>query len=104
MNKKRELRDLFFSNDLYRHLIASTITVQIVDAARALPSVSMEMAFNVDARLGIGGTLPDETSIPISEKASLNGMHPCMNHNPYLSPFGYKSLLDAGNYTRFGIK
>ena len=48
----------------------------------------METALNVDARLGRGGTLPDETYIPISEKASLNGMHACMNHNPYLSPFG----------------
>ena len=54
MNKKRELRDLFFSNVLNRHLIASTITAQIVDAAGKMPSVSMEMAFNVDARLGRG--------------------------------------------------
>ena len=44
-----------------------------------MPSASMETALNVDARLGRGGTLPDETYIPISEKASLNGMHPCMH-------------------------
>jgi len=55
MNKKRELRDLFFSNDLYRHLIASTITAQIVDAAHALPSASMETALNVDSEVGERG-------------------------------------------------
>jgi len=55
MNKKRELRVLFFSNVLYRHLIASTITAQIVDAAGEMPSVSMEMAFYVDSEVGERG-------------------------------------------------